>query len=70
MHFGTWAEHIGDLPDWYIDAICDEARMGGIRKAEANAAKEFLKHRRDHIDGLVLRNKHLLPLVTKFGIVL
>lgn len=70
-HFREWRQRISSIPSWFISDVCEVAKKEcGIRKDEANAAMDFLMHRKDEIDGLVIQNKHLFPNVSDFGMFL
>lgn len=52
-HFAVWLERIRALPDYLLDAACEGAVGHGVVVEEARAASAFLKHRRDHLEGIL-----------------
>ena len=55
--FGNWIERIGKIPDYMIQDSCQAAKGLGIGTAEADAALEFLKFRRDNLSNLIERHR-------------
>ncbi|MCE9547879.1 MAG: hypothetical protein K8T25_20600 [Planctomycetia bacterium] len=56
-HFPGWLARVQDIPDWFIESICDEAADTGLTIDETAEAKTFLKYRRDHIGELISQHK-------------
>jgi hypothetical protein len=48
-----WRQRILCIPDWLIEDACNFVIGLGINRAEANAAKDFLKSRRDNFRSIV-----------------
>lgn len=56
-HIGEWVSRVRQIPDYFIDSVCDDTIGLGVNKEEARAAAAFLKHRRDTIQSLVKGNQ-------------
>jgi hypothetical protein len=57
-----WCERIRDIPDWFIDDVCQSARTYGLRKAEAEQAASFLRDRKCRIKNLILSNRQAFSI--------
>lgn len=62
--FGEWVARIGAVPDFLLDDLCREVLPCGITSAEAVAAADFLKHRRDNLAALVAANRPEFSSIT------
>lgn len=57
-YFEKWVNRISLLPGFLIEEICGKVVGLGITADEANAAVEFIKHRRDCLKKLIEANRH------------
>lgn len=48
-----WCGRITDIPDWFIDDVCQAAKKYGLRKKDADSAAFFLRERKRKIMDLV-----------------
>lgn len=55
--FPEWVQRVQDIPDWFFADVCKEVRGYGITNSDADAAVDFLRHRRDKISALILSSK-------------
>lgn len=60
-HITCWVKRVQDIPDWFIDEICDAMWKVSVSKQECAAVKEFLKRRRDSIGELIVANEKRFP---------
>jgi hypothetical protein len=57
-HFAEWIGRINALPNYLIEQACDATvPLGMITQIEADAAKAFLKHRKQKIRDIVTKNQ-------------
>jgi hypothetical protein len=63
-HLKRWLDRIGELPEWFINAVCAEARHYGLDKALADEAAFFLHHRSRTITQIVNRNREAFPSIS------
>jgi hypothetical protein len=56
-HFGHWLDRIRCVPDFVIEDLCDVLPGLGCSRKEADAAIDFLKHRREHLGEIIEENK-------------
>lgn len=68
--FGPWARRIGLIPEDFIDEVCEDVREVGITDRECERVKDFIKHRRDELDAIVLGNKGLFPNINDWRLFL
>lgn len=52
-----WVRRVESIPDWFIEATCEEVWKHGITRAETNAVIAFLKDRQSRISTLISENK-------------
>jgi hypothetical protein len=57
-HFDFWLNRIKATPDFYIEAICQDAEPYGLTAREVKAAIDFLKARRDNMIKIINNNKN------------
>jgi hypothetical protein len=56
-YFDEWFRRIGSIPDFFIAEVCAETVNLGVNQAEAEAARDFIIHRRDKLKELVESDK-------------
>jgi hypothetical protein len=64
-HLKAWASRVEQIPDWFIDEICEEVRGISISKTECEAVRSFLKARKKKFAKLIFDHKDRFPLVPK-----
>jgi len=52
-----WIDRVRGIPSYFLDDVCSRADGLGATTAEIEAAKNFLKHRRDSIHQLIEHHK-------------
>ena len=62
--FDEWRYRVQDIPEWFIRETCREAVGIGLTRPEANAAADFLVHRRDYLTTIIKNNATSLPLIS------
>jgi hypothetical protein len=67
-NFVEWYGRIADIPDWFINEICDEVRGLGAKKACAEAACRFLKRRKRELPELIRNHRNEFPSVRQWGV--
>ncbi len=67
-HFPEWIKRILEIPDWYIEELCQDSRQLGLTKTEAELTCKFLIHRRDNISAIIYSQKHLFPKINDWGL--
>jgi hypothetical protein len=68
-HFSEWIGRIKALPDYLIDSVCDATvPMGFITAAEASAAKDFLKTRKNGLEGLISANRREFASISQWSL--
>ena len=56
-HFSKWIERANQIPNWFINDVCDAVKQIGLKKGEAKEVKKFLLERRSKIGNLILDNR-------------
>ncbi|MES2790097.1 MAG: hypothetical protein V4719_10775 [Planctomycetota bacterium] len=64
-HMRYWVKRIADIPDWFIDDICSDARHCGVTPTECAAVAAFLKERKRKLPNLIVNNKNRFPQIDK-----
>jgi hypothetical protein len=67
-HFREWIERIGQIPDWFIEETCSETIGLGVTKTLADAASDFLKHRKIRVGNLIDNNRSEFPSIRDWGL--
>jgi hypothetical protein len=62
-HIADWIARVHELPNWFIDDVCEAMWKVSLNREECDAAKRFLKERRDGIGKLVLDNRTRFPRI-------
>ncbi|HEY1068704.1 MAG TPA: hypothetical protein VGE52_21455 [Pirellulales bacterium] len=69
-HFGGWLERIDAIPDFFIENCCRAAIGRGATPAEADAAIEFLKHRRNSLRQIIEANRQEFRAIQQWELLL
>jgi hypothetical protein len=59
--FDSWVARVKSLPDYYLEGAVEEGCAVGMPHAKKSAIYDFLRERRDGIDGIVTNNKAAFP---------
>jgi hypothetical protein len=65
-YFNEWRLRVLDIPDWFIEDICNAAVGLGIDKSEAREAKEFLVYRKRNIVRIIQSCGDLNPAIAEW----
>jgi hypothetical protein len=62
--FKPWLKKIEQIPDWFIEEICEQVWQISISEAEKEAVITFLKNRRKALPDLITSNWHRFPRIS------
>jgi hypothetical protein len=68
-HFPKWLERLAAIPTFFLEDRCRACVGLGITAAEADAAIEFLKHRRDNVRGIVNNHRAEFRGITQWNLI-
>lgn len=65
-YFNEWRLRVLDIPDWFIEDVCNAAIGLGIDESEAKEAREFLIYRKRNIVRIILSCRDLNPAIAEW----
>lgn len=68
QHFHKWKERIEAIPNFFLEDTVRFVVGVGIDEAEADAAMEFLRYRRDHLAALISANKNAFTGIKQWSL--
>ncbi|SPE45379.1 hypothetical protein SBA7_80016 [Candidatus Sulfotelmatobacter sp. SbA7] len=63
VHFGYWLDRMKQIPDFFIEDLCQEVVGLGCDEKEAEMAISFLKYRRAKLGQIIQANKNEFPRI-------
>jgi hypothetical protein len=69
-HLEKWTQRIRDVPQWFIEEICEDVVGAGVKRREIEAVKQFLIDRRTKIGSLLADNKSEFSGITTWPLLL
>jgi len=66
--FPEWIKRIIEIPDWYIEELCQDSQQVGLTQTEAKLTCEFLIHRKENIFKIIYDQRHLFPKIKEWGL--
>lgn len=67
-HLNKWVSRVEAIPDFFIEEVCGEAVGLGITDAEAIAATDFLKDRRNNLRRILAQNQKEFRGITNWSL--